>query len=230
MINTINRFQLNIYSSLGLILVAIGANLFVYSMNKIDMNFNIWAISVLLMILGILLFSLNANFDKRTKVSIFIIGLGLLCKIMHWPLAGLFMLIGLIALIISGFFKYLYKKYSINKLMLFISLSLIGIGLNFKIFHVLYEYNEIIITIGVISLIITYYFRFSKKQNKSFEDFNKLILLFFWSISAVFTVNHLPYKEIFQVLTGLSFLVWIILSFIRDMRERKVVQKIQDKN
>jgi len=59
---------------------------------------------------------------------------------------------------------------------------------------------------------VLYSFRFWKKPKKVFIDYTKLTLVAFWTLNGVFNIMDLPYTTFFQVMIGISFILWFILE------------------
>jgi len=111
------------------------------------------------------------------------------------------------------------KKHKILKAPIRISLAVFILGLLFKIMH--WPYSWLIITVSCASVMIFYSLRFLNKNTKEILDYTKLILVFSWGLNAVFAINHLPYKIIFNVAFLISFLLWLLLGGYQDYYGKK---------
>ena len=103
-----------------------------------------------------------------------------------------------------------YKTMSIP---LKLCLALLIIGIVFKVLHLPGSLLLIIASSGLI--LILYMIRFANKENKVFSDFLKVFLITSIIINGIFTFLHLPYKSIFQVISFLTVITWIIWELIQ---------------
>ena len=88
-----------------------------------------------------------------------------------------------------------------------ISIVALIVGAAFKIMH--WPYANVISVSSFASIAILYCFRFGNKKVKNFIDYIKLILVTAWSINGILSTLHLPYKQIFQLITIISFVTWL---------------------
>jgi len=208
-----DRFRLNFYQIIGLM---------TYSIGGIIKSFLLNPVGLILIIFGLLVFLISSKLNAGIIVSVLILLIGFLVKMMHWPTGNEIILLGLISLIISGFIKFIYKRYRLDLILIFMSVSILFMGIYFKINHL--RLNMELILIGFVMLIISYFIRFIAKDTKNFEDYNKLILVIFWSISSIFTIFHLSYSYIFSMISLLTLWLWLISSLIRDVKISKLTE------
>lgn len=76
------------------------------------------------------------------------------------------------------------------------------------------------ITVGVL-----YAIRFWKKSKKKFIDHVKVTLVVFWSINGISSILGFQYTLFFQVVIGITFLIWFVLDgtayFLDEDRKSK---------
>jgi len=93
-----------------------------------------------------------------------------------------------------------------------ISISVLIIGMLFKIQH--WPYANVIIVSAFSSIAILYSFRFGAKKEKKLIDYVKLILVVFWCISGSLKTLHFPFQLFFQMIASIAFLSWITMEGI----------------
>ncbi|NJB70084.1 hypothetical protein GGR42_000546 [Saonia flava] len=93
-----------------------------------------------------------------------------------------------------------------------ISLLLILVGMLFKALHWIPVFTNGIILCSFVAISILYSLRFSKKQTKGSIAYIKLVLVIFWSLNGIFTILHLPYGEVFQIVSLIAFLFWTAME------------------
>lgn len=93
-----------------------------------------------------------------------------------------------------------------------ITLLFILIGVLFKVLHWYPLVADSIIFISFTVISILYAIRFSKKQTKGSIAYIKMVLVLFWSLNGIFTILHLPYGEVFQVVSLIAFLFWAAME------------------
>lgn len=207
-----DRFKLNFYQILGLMTYSIGAIVQGLAENSIGL---------IIIFFGLLFFFVSSKFNIGFVISFVILAVGYQFKIMHWPKGNEIILLGMIGFLVSAFFKYIYKTYKMDFLMIYISLTVLVLGMYFKIVHL--KYSKEIILIGFLAITVSYAFRFIKKIPKYFEDFNKMILVFFWSLSSVVNIFHWLWSDIFSLMFILILWTWLITSLIRELRMKGLI-------
>ncbi len=102
------------------------------------------------------------------------------------------------------------RRKKILKAPLRIAVAVLLLGMLARI--VQWPYAKVIVITGFVSIVLFYCLRFWKKSEKQFLDYVKLILVVFWSTNGVFRMLDLPYTLLFQIVTGISFIVWFIME------------------
>jgi len=98
----------------------------------------------------------------------------------------------------------------ILKLPLRISLGILLFGFLSK--NLEWPYASKLLLVGFASLGLLYFVRFLSKSEKEFLDYNKLVLVTFWSLYGIFTVMHFPYTLFFLTMTSIAFVLWFIME------------------
>jgi len=98
----------------------------------------------------------------------------------------------------------------ILKLPLRISLAILLLGILAKMLE--WPYATKILLIGFSSLGLLYALRFLSKSEKEFLDYNKLVLVTFWSLYGIFNVLNFPYTLFFLTMTSIAFVLWFIME------------------
>jgi uncharacterized membrane protein len=110
-----------------------------------------------------------------------------------------------------------------------ISISVLIIGILFKIMH--WPFSDSMLLISITAISFFYILRFFSKINLKFLDYVKLILVLSFSARFIFYVFHLPGKlipaVIFLCAAGL-FTVTIGAPFLIDPEERKAAIENKD--
>ncbi len=171
---------------------------------------------LIFVIFGLLVFFVSSKLSKGIYLSLIILTIGYLFKIMHYSDPNLIILFGLIGLTVFGLIEYVYKNYRTDLFLIYISTVIILIGIYIRIIH--FNFGMELTILGITSLTLSYFYRFFKKTKKIFDDYNKAILVLFWSMSYLLIVFHLPWSNIISVVFIISFWLWIIMSFIREMK------------
>jgi len=205
-----NRFKLNYHQILALATLNIGSLLRSTSDSTA---------AFVLIFFGLIIFLVSSKLNVGLILSFFITALGAAFKIMHWPNGNEILLVGLVGLLVSAFFQFIYKKFELNLLLLYISAAILFMGLYFKVIH--FQQHDTLILVGYLGILGSYMYRFSLKTARSFEDYNKLALVIFWCISALFLTNHWPYVKQLAGLTSLALWTWLITSFIREFKSNE---------
>lgn len=104
-----------------------------------------------------------------------------------------------------------------------ISIAFLIVGMLFKIQH--WPYANLIIVSAFIAIALLYSFRFGNKEKKILLDYIKLSLVVFWSVNGIFTILHLPYKVIFQLIASISFILWLLLEGISYFKQSQETVK-----
>ncbi|MEK6153686.1 hypothetical protein WIW50_10525 [Flavobacteriaceae bacterium 3-367] len=85
---------------------------------------------------------------------------------------------------------------------------------------------NIIMVTALTGIAVMYSIRFLKKTKKRFLDYVKLILVVVWCTNVVFSIFHLPYEGILEIITFITFLIWTVLEgtayFARNEDDRKI--------
>ncbi len=92
---------------------------------------------------------------------------------------------------------------------LWFSMGLLLVGLLFKIQH--WTYANLMVSLSFLSIAIFYSLRFYFKVTTPL-DYIKLGLILSWCMSGTLGINHFPYKEVFQTITTIFFLVWYFME------------------
>lgn len=98
----------------------------------------------------------------------------------------------------------------ILKLPLRVSLVILLLGTVAKITEQPFASELMLIGFSAIGLL--YIFRFLKKPEKKFLDYTKLVLVIFWTANGIFKVMALPFTLFFQIIIGLSFIIWFFME------------------
>ncbi|GAB1856147.1 hypothetical protein MHTCC0001_09820 [Flavobacteriaceae bacterium MHTCC 0001] len=202
-----DRFKLNHYQILGLLTYSIGA----FAHNQIGNP-----IGMMVIFLGLLVFFISSSCNIGTIVSLLIIAIGYAFKVIHFIYGNEIILLGIIGFLVSAFFRYIYKTYRLDLILIYISITILLLGMYLKIVHL--KYGMELIFIGCSAILVSYAFRFIKKTNKCFEDYNKMLLVVFWSLSTIFNVFHWAWGYVFSSIFTLTLWAWLITSMIRDFR------------
>ncbi len=202
-----DRFKLNHYQIIGLVTYSIGTIVQSQIGNPIGM---------MIIFLGLLVFFISSSCNIGTIISLLIIAIGFAFKIIHFIYGNEIILFGIIGFLASIFFRYIYKTYKLYLILIYISITILFLGMYFKI--LLLKYGMEFIFIGCSAISVSYAFRFIKKTPKYFEDYNKMLLVFFWSLSTIFNIFHWSWGYIFSSIFTLTLWTWLITSMIRDFR------------
>ncbi|MEO1013243.1 MAG: hypothetical protein AAFX53_18265 [Bacteroidota bacterium] len=88
-----------------------------------------------------------------------------------------------------------------------------------------WPYASTIMLISFCAIALLYGTRFWKKQEKSFIDYVKLVLVVFWTTNGIFSILHFPYTIVFQIVIAISFLTWFVMEgtayFLDEDRKSK---------
>jgi len=98
----------------------------------------------------------------------------------------------------------------ILKLPLRIALAISLIGILARMLE--WPYANKILLAGFAALGVLYALRFFSKSEKEFLDYNKLVLVSFWSLYGIFNVMNFPYTLIFLIMTATAFLLWFVME------------------
>jgi hypothetical protein len=109
------------------------------------------------------------------------------------------------------------EQKKILKVPLRLSISILIIGMLFKIMH--WPYGAEIVACAFGAIIIVYPFRFWNKKPKFVIDYVKLILLISWALNGIFTILHLPYKIYLSAVASISLIVWLVMEASRYFRK-----------
>lgn len=144
--------------------------------------------------------------------------IGILFRILHWSGAVIILVAGMTNIYAAVFYRYLYKKYAPDKLMIFISAIILGLTIFLTLKH--YPYSSEAFIAGFSLLVISYSFRFFLKNKKTFEDFNKLALVICWSSASVFTINHWIGGETMVLIFAVLLWMWLIPKLFRQLKHK----------
>lgn len=203
------RFELNHNQIIGLL---------TYSIGIIVNEINGHPVGLMIIILGLLVFFMSSTFGIGLIISLLVILVGFLFKIIHFIYGNEILLLGMLGVLGSLFFKYIYKNYKLDLILIFSAITILFLGVYFKLLHL--KYDTELIFIGCIAIATSYGFRFLKKTHKSFEDYNKMALVCFWSVSYLFNVLHWKGAYVFSTLFTLTLWTWLITSMIRDLKSK----------
>lgn len=98
----------------------------------------------------------------------------------------------------------------ILKLPLRISLALLLFGIMSKMF--VWPFADYFLLISFSSLGVLYTLRFISKKRKAFLDYNKFMLVSFWTLYGVLTVMNFPYTLLFLIATAITFILWFVME------------------
>ncbi len=132
----------------------------------------------------------------------------------NWTYIGLWIseLTGFFMLLLNGTFIK-SKYFRILKGVI----AIIIIGALFRILH--WEYNRLIMTIGFIGIMLTYFFSFLNKPIKKRLDYLKLVWVIVAYTNAIFTYLHIIGDE-YQVLS--SAIMWLaIIDYMKTERQKR---------
>lgn len=105
-----------------------------------------------------------------------------------------------------------------------ISMCFILLGFIFKMLH--WQLASTLLTLGFISILVLYAFRFWKKPKKTFMAYNKLILISFWAINGLIQIFQLPFALYTQIILVLSLILWAVLEgttyFSKENKNKKL--------
>ena len=76
-------------------------------------------------------------------------------------------------------------------------IGILIVGIMFKIMH--WPGGSIIMSVAFGLILIFYALKVKSLKKRTNIDYIKLILIGFWSIQGILSINHLPYSEIFRV-------------------------------
>ena len=94
---------------------------------------------------------------------------------------------------------------------LIIAISLLIVGFLCKISHFTTVANPLIST-SLLAIVVLYAWRFWRKTKKGFLQYNKLILVTCWSLNGIFQILDISHTDFFQVIGGLTFIIWVIME------------------
>lgn len=100
------------------------------------------------------------------------------------------------------------------RLFLRLSISIILIGVLFKVLHL--QYTNVLLGIGALGVIIFYSLQFHQKKQKSVLDYSKLFLLVAFLFHYIFCLLHWSYGYIFTFIFR-GALVLIVVSYFYDI-------------
>jgi len=112
-----------------------------------------------------------------------------------------------------------------------ISIALLIIGMLFKILS--WPLDQEIMIVSFVVLAICYSLRFYQKVKKKSLDYIKVILVLSWVLNGLFSILHIPYNFMFQVIAFIAFLTWFIIEgthyFIKDEETERSKEAFQGK-
>jgi hypothetical protein len=162
-----DRFEITKYSAISLIIMGLG---------QIIESFGVHTVGIVIVsfgFIGILTFS---GFDKYLISSIIIWTLGIQFIHAHWPYGRLVFVLGGVLAIYALFLRFKKDNFKNYKLWILISLIVLLFTSYFKLQHL--HYSTYGLSLGYLSLIVTYSLRFFSKKPKFFEDILKLVLVY----------------------------------------------------
>lgn len=94
-----------------------------------------------------------------------------------------------------------------------------------------WPFASVMIFIGFLAVAVLYDIRFYRKPVKTKVDYVKLFLVMFWSTNGILRILDFPFTGFFQVMTGITFVVWFIMEgtayFLdNDRRSRNTLSQI----
>lgn len=85
------------------------------------------------------------------------------------------------------------------------------------------------ILLGFLGISLLYFLRFQKKEVKGSIAYIKLVLVLFWCLNGIFVVLHLPFGEIFKIISMVAFVFWCAMEgthyFKADNENGKKISK-----
>ena len=203
------KFKLNFYQIIGILIYSIGSMVLGVLNNSIGL---------IIAFFGILGFIISSNFRWGFLLSFIVFVIGYLFKIQHWPYGNLIILLGLLIAAISGFVKLKDRNFKIDLILIYISLIILGSGYFLKFARI--QFSMELIFIGFCLISLSYSIRFLKKDQKNFEDYNKIAIVLLWSIATVFKTFHWPKGNVFGWISLFTLWTWLFFSFIRELKSK----------
>ena len=119
-------------------------------------------------------------------------------------------------------FTYLFKESTIKGTVYWKAisglLSVLCIGILFKIMH--WAFQEVLLAISLFGIPIVYFFRFFKKDKKNIVDILKVFWVFAFGIITFLTIFHVVSKD-FRIIHILLFWILFAVAGFREHRESK---------
>lgn len=100
------------------------------------------------------------------------------------------------------------------------AIGILIIGALFKIMH--WPAANIIMSAAFILILLFYAFKIYKKEERIALDFIKLILIGFWCIQGVLSINHLPFAQYFKYGFWASFILWFLVEYLANDEKHKM--------
>ncbi len=111
----------------------------------------------------------------------------------------------------------------ILKIPLRVSMTLLLMGMLAQILD--WPHANKLLLVCFIAVGVLYTIRYWKKSTKKFIDHVKVTLVVFWSVNGISTILGFQYTVFFQVVIGITFLIWFILEgtayFLDEDRKSK---------
>lgn len=201
--NNMRKFQPDLSQAAGLSVVVLGLILHMCNVPLANMVY----------FAGFVFFILFSKPGWLVLIALIILVTGVFFKLMHW-LGGMLIILGaLIAGTVAGLINYLLKDFSLERMMIFISLCILASGIYLKVRHI-HQAREFLV-IGFSFLLLSYFYRFYRKDNKNFEDILKLLLVLSCCLSGIFNGSGSKISWIFGSLMIVFALVWLAFTYIR---------------
>ncbi|WP_196894650.1 hypothetical protein [Aureivirga marina] len=208
-----NKLKLNNNQILGLFTCSFGIILQEFFQNYIGFPMAFF---------GFIVFLVSSKLNMAIIGSFFLLGIGYYLRILHLSMGKEIIIFSLISLIILSFVQFILKKYKLDIILIWLSFIILFIGFYLKIEHLILD-NELM-TIGYSLISISYFYRFIKKKIKVFEDYNKLLLVFSWSILSIFKMLHLVGSQFLSYVFIIILWSWLILSLIKDLKSNHIAK------
>jgi len=91
------------------------------------------------------------------------------------------------------------------------AIGILLIGVTFKIMH--WAGGNMIMSLAFALILIFYAIKVIQKTDRTPIDFIKLVLISFWCIQGILSINHLPFSYYFKFGFWISLVVWGVLEF-----------------
>jgi len=103
------------------------------------------------------------------------------------------------------------------------AIAILLIGTLFKVMH--WRGGVLIMSVALSLIFVFYGIKVFRKKAKTTLDVVKLILIGFWSIQGILTLNHLPYSNLFKYGFWVSLILWGLAEFLNDSDNKRKTKK-----